>query len=68
MKQGRASHSGSSGQKVEPKSRAMNPGAVSEIGIHEVRTQPNPLHAGRGYKAPMAGSQIHRSGSQGKHK
>jgi hypothetical protein len=67
MKQGRAP-TRMAGGKVEPNSRAIDPGAVSELGIHQVhiRTIPS-LDAGRGYKAPMASSSIHHCGSQGKH-
>lgn len=46
---------------------AINPRAVADIGVEQVRTVAQPLHAGRGYKAPMAGETTHHSGSQGKH-
>ena len=67
MKQGSAS-TRMAGGKVEPNSRAIDPGAVSEIGIRQVHINSRPnLDAGRGYKAPMASSSIHHCGSQGKH-
>jgi len=67
MKQG-TGHSSNSGRKVEPTSRAVNPAAVAEIGIHEVRTVPVKMYEGRGFEAPKIDSTIHHSGSQGKHK
>ena len=69
MKQGQATHSGSGSTKVEPVSKAVNVSAVSEIGIHQRhvgRAQSTPLYEGRGLKAPMVGSTVHKSGSQGK--
>ena len=57
----------SSGQKMEPKPRAMSPGAVSEIGLRVVRTVPQPMHEGRGFKAPMNKSQSSNRGSQGRY-
>lgn len=68
MKQGRASSSGPGDQKREPIAHAVNPAAVAEIGIHEVRTVPVQMYEGRGYEAPKANSTIHHSGSQGKHR
>jgi hypothetical protein len=53
--------------KVEPKSRAVNPGAVSEIGIHQVRTTSLPMYEGRGLEAPMKSETSYNKGSQGKH-
>ncbi len=53
--------------KQEPKPRAVNPAAVSELGVHQVRTKQISMYEGRGYKAPMASASTHRSGSQGKH-
>lgn len=67
MKQGQATHSGSGSTKVEPKSMRINPAAVSEIGIHQVRTRSIQLYEGRGLEAPKVSSTIHHSGSQGKH-
>ena len=55
------------GTKIEPRSMAINPRAVSDIGVQQVRTVAQPMHAGRGFKAPMAGETTHHSGSQGKH-
>lgn len=68
MKQGRATTSGPADQKREPIPHAVNPAAVSEIGIHQVRHTSLPIYEGRGLEAPMAGSEIHHSGSQGRHK
>lgn len=68
MKQGRADHSGMGSTKREPIPHAVNPAAVSEIGIHQVRGTSLPLYEGRGLEAPMAGTTIHETGSQGKHK
>lgn len=68
MKQGSGtSKSGST--KVEPKPRAVNPGAVNQLGNHvgPARAVEN-LYEGRGLKAPMAGETQHKSGSQGKHR
>lgn len=68
MKQGSASSSKTASTKVEPISRAVSPAAVSELGIHQVRTTSVPLYEGRGLSAPMVGTTIHHNGSQGKHK
>jgi hypothetical protein len=58
-----------SGEKREPISHAVNPGVVSQIGVHEAHTRPpQPLYAGRGIEAPKAATTIHHSGSQGKHR
>lgn len=65
MKQGTGS-SRSGPTKVEPKSVGVNPRAVAQIGIKQVNTRPVAA-VGRGYKAPMAGSENHKNGSQGKH-
>ena len=66
MKQGMGK-SMSSGGKTEPTPRAVSPGAVSRMGIHDVRTAaPPPLFEGRGLKAPMMGQTNHPKGSQGK--
>lgn len=54
--------------KVEPKSNAVNPAAVAEIGVHQVRSTSLPLYEGRGLEAPMQGTTVHHSGSQGRHK
>lgn len=68
MQQGKATSSHMGSTKTEPVSKAVSPGAVSEIGIHQVRTTSQPLYEGRGLKAPMTGETSHHSGSQGKHK
>ena len=67
MKQGEAKHV-VSGTKQEPISHAVNPAAVAELGIHEVRHSSIPLYEGRGLEAPMVGTTQYHSGSQGKHK
>lgn len=67
MKQGRAP-TVVSGRKVEPMAKAMDPGAVSNIGVQQFKTKPQPLHAGRGFNAPAPVSQkTHKGGSQGRH-
>jgi hypothetical protein len=53
--------------KTEPKSHAVNPAAVAEIGIHQIRYKSISLYEGRGLEAPMAGQTNHKCGSQGKH-
>lgn len=74
MKQGQASSSGSGSQKIEPRSQAVNPGAVSylgnKLGNHvtdggTVSGGETPWDAGRGYRAPGIGSKTHKGGSQG---
>ena len=50
MKQGQASHSGTASTKVEPKSKAVNPEAVADIGIQQVRYKSTPMYEGRGLK------------------
>jgi hypothetical protein len=52
--------------KVEPMSKAVNPGKVADMGLQQVRMRPH-KDLGRGYKAPMAESSTHKAGSQGKH-
>lgn len=54
--------------KREPIAHAVNVAAVSEIGIHQVRSTSLPLYEGRGLEAPMQGTTNHPTGSQGKHK
>lgn len=66
MKQGSASSSGPGSRKIEPRSKAVNPAAVADIGIRQVRYE-HPADLGRGYKAPMASSSNHKCGSQGRH-
>lgn len=68
MEQGRATTSRMGSTKVEPSSNAVSVPAVSEIGIHQVRHTSLPLYTGRGLEAPMVGTDIHETGSQGKHK
>jgi hypothetical protein len=76
MKQGKASSSGVRGTKVEPTTKALNPGGVANmgnaIGNHATdtgtfRPQPTPLNAGRGFTSPGIGNKRHRGGSQGKY-
>lgn len=76
MKQGQAGRSVTE-TKVEPKSRAANPGGVGQLGQSQgnhvmdkgrVRGGAEPLYKGRGYEAPMAGTDFHHCGSQGKHR
>lgn len=67
MKQG-TGRSMAGSQKVEPKAKAINPGAVSEMGIKQVHTGAKPaMVEGRGYMAPKVASSTHPRGSQGKH-
>ena len=68
MKQGNATHSGSGQTKIEPISKAVNPGAVSRMGIHPSPAAPKQMYEGRGLKAPMVGTTSHPRGSQGHHK
>lgn len=68
MQQGKAQTSRMGSTKTEPVSKAVNPAAVAEMGIHEVRHTSVPLYEGRGLKAPMVGTDIHHCGSQGKYK
>lgn len=71
--QGRASRSGPGSQKIEPRSSAINPGGVSQIGTaignhSDKGTSPysgDAINEGRGYRAPEIGSKTHRGGSQG---
>lgn len=68
MKQGQASHSGMASTKVEPKSKAVDPGAVSRMGNEQSPfTKPKQMYEGRGLHAPMVGQTNHKGGSQGKH-
>jgi hypothetical protein len=75
MKQGQASSSGPGSRKIEPRSTAVNPGGVSQIGTsignHSDKGASDytgaQMYEGRGYEAPMAGTKNHGSGSQGKH-
>jgi hypothetical protein len=75
MRQGRATVMGRLDGKVEPRSTAVNPAAVSQIGIslgnHCEEGDLNPSYpsvdAGRGYSAPGIGTTTHGKGSQGKY-
>lgn len=77
MKQGSGTSSRSGG-KVEPRSQAINPGGVAQLGTHVGNHATDKgdigngavekMHAGRGYSAPPTGTQCHHSGSQGKHR
>ena len=65
MKQG-TGNSKSGSQKVEPKSKAVNPRVVADIGIHQIRTRPH-KDLGRGFTAPApVATTTHKSGSQRK--
>lgn len=76
MKQGRASHDGKAGTKVEPSSCSKNPAAVAQLGVmlgnhamNDGRILPGasvPLYRGRGLEAPMVSKTIHNRGSQGR--
>jgi hypothetical protein len=77
MKQGRATHDGKAGGKVEPKSRAVPPGYPDLLGNMRgnhvtgdgpVAQNMVPMYSKPGYMAPMAGTTRHPTGSQGKHK
>ena len=71
--QGRADRSGPGGQKINPRSQAIDPGGVSQIGTsignHTERGDTDyrgePINGGRGYRAPGIGTKTHNSGSQG---
>lgn len=74
MKQGRATHSGSAGTKVEPHSRAILPGGVAQLGTMQgnhvtdggrVENKGLQMYAGRGLQAPMRSQKSHKGGSQG---
>ena len=65
MKQGTGKTSISAG-KVEPQSKAKNPGKVGSIGLQQLRTRPY-KNLGEGYKAPIASATNHKRGTQGKH-
>ena len=77
MKQGRAGISGPADRKIEPRSTAINPGGVANLGRahgNHASDSPHgtftpkitPMDAGRGYSAPNIGTSVHKSGSQGK--
>lgn len=75
MKQG-TGHNSDGGRKVEPRSTAINPKGVSQIGEslgnkameNPKRLNPiEPVRAGPGYRASLAGRNVMRNGSQGRH-
>jgi len=66
MKQGRPTRDVNESWKTEPVSRGVSPKAVSDIGIHQIRTVSIPMYEGRGLKAPMVSQATHKAGSQGK--
>lgn len=74
MKQGRASIDVRAGTKVEPRSRAVNPGYAGTIGTMlgahadegDMRPKVPQMYEGRGLSAPMVGCTTHKAGSQGK--
>lgn len=69
MKQG-PSTSRTGDQKREPTSYAVDVCSVADMGNQQVYCHggsSRPLYEGRGFEAPMAGSDTHHSGSQGKH-
>lgn len=71
MKQGKATSSMIGSTKTEPRSQAVNVGAVSRIGTMEVRPNgrviSSPVYEGRGLQAPMKSTTSYNKGSQGKH-
>ena len=68
MKQGQASQSKMGSTKTEPVSKAVDPGAVSRMGIEQSPfTTTKSMYEGRGLKAPMVGQTNHNAGSQGRH-
>lgn len=71
MKQG-TGRNGTSGAKMEPTTRGVNPGAVARMGAevsHMKSARPEPLYSGatKNGKAPMSKSTHHCCGSQGKY-
>lgn len=68
MKQGRADRSGNSGHKREPMAHGISPKGVSQIGTAVDPKAVESVHAGRGYEAPKAGREVHKAGSQGRHR
>lgn len=66
MKQG-SGNTTQMGQKREPIAHAINPKAVSEIGVSQFKSSEQ-MSAGRGFTAPSpAGKTVHPSGSQKRH-
>jgi len=67
MKQGASSYNVSD-WKTEPKSKVVHPTAAGQIGS-ALAYKGDELINGRGFHAPApAGKQVHKSGSQGRHK
>ncbi len=76
--QGKATHSSGGSTKVEPSAKVVPPAFAGRMGMQHGNhasdhgtinnLQKVPMYAGRGLEAPMAGSKIHKSGSQGHHK
>lgn len=75
-KQGRADISGPADRKVEPSTKDVNPGGVSNLGRahgnHATDTgtfkpQITPMYNGRGYEAPPIRNTSNKSGSQGRY-
>lgn len=67
MKQGQAPKVQAS-HKIEPKSRAVNPGGPAQLGeMVGNRRAIEHIDAGRGFKAPGISGGTSKSGSQGKH-
>jgi hypothetical protein len=74
MKQGQASRTDRYG-KVEPRSRAIGPANISQLGNvlgnhvtgkgEIFKGAPEPYDIGRGYSAPMNRTKTHKGGSQG---
>lgn len=67
MKQGQATHSSMGSTKVEPKAHEVCPEYAADLGLARAYTKV-PMYEGRGLEAPMAGTTVHHTGSQGKHK
>jgi hypothetical protein len=67
MKQGHAQHSGIGSTKVEPNPQAVNPQWPVRLGMQVIPTRPTQMYEGRGLKAPLAGEEVYRAGSQGRH-
>jgi hypothetical protein len=65
MKQG-SSNTTVTEVKREPIPHAISHAGASQIGETVDKRAIEALHKGRGYKAPMAGCEVHHSGSQGK--
>lgn len=69
MKQGQATTSGMGSTKREPIAHAVSVPAVANIGNAQIYGSTSvPIYAGRDLEAPMVGTDIHETGSQGKYK